>query len=298
MKKIVISGATGSIGTAIIRMGMSRGYDFTCIVHKGSIRIGNIPISENIHIIECDLNDYSSLNLTERYDVFIHLAWEKTFGLQRDDADIQLKNIQYTLDACRLAKRIGCSVFIGAGSQAEYGVSDVDLTPKLRVDPESGYGIAKYASGKLAALLCSQIDIRFNWVRILSIYGPNDSSKTFISYLIQELKEGHTPKITKCEQLWDYLYSDDAGEAFLAIAEKGKDGKTYVLGSGKGRKMSEYVNDIINVINSDGKVDFGAIDYYPHQPMHLVANITELTEDTGWTAKTPFVQGIRKIINS
>ena len=127
-------------------------------------------------------------------------------------------------------------VFIGAGSQAEYGVQSVDLTPELPVKPESGYGIAKYATGKLSAMLCKSLGMRQNWVRNLSVYGPNDGENTLISYVIRELKAGRSPELTKCEQIWDYLYADDAGDAILAIAEKGVDGKAYPLGSGKGRK--------------------------------------------------------------
>lgn len=39
------------------------------------------------------------------YDVFYHLAWAGTTGTARDDADLQLKNIEYTLDAVELAKK-------------------------------------------------------------------------------------------------------------------------------------------------------------------------------------------------
>lgn len=293
---IIITGATGSIGTAIIRQGITQDHSFVCIVHKGSQRVGNLLHSEKIQIVECNLSDYSNLQINGTFDVFIHLAWENTFGAQRDDVGIQVKNIQYTLDACRLAKRLGCRKFIGAGSQAEYGVTNIDLSPSLHVNPESGYGIAKYASGKMATILCSQIGIEFNWVRILSIYGPNDGAKTFISNLINEFKSGNSPKVTKCEQIWDYLYSDDAGNAFLAIAERGIDGKTYVLGSGKGRKMSEYLESIKNAINPSTNVQYGAIEYYPHQPMYLVADITELIEDTGWKPQVAFIEGIKKML--
>ena len=293
---IIITGATGSIGTAILRRGLEAGHSFTCIVHRGSHRLENIPRSPRIRIVECDLADYASLRLDGQFDVLIHLAWEKTFGAQRDDVDIQLKNIEYTLSACRLAQRLGCRRFIGAGSQAEYGVTDVDLTSATRVNPESGYGIAKFTSGRLSAMLCSQLGLSFNWVRILSIYGPHDGSKTFISYLIEEMKAGHSPKVTPCQQLWDYLYSDDAADAFLAISERGVDGKTYVLGSGKGRKMSEYLEEIKNAINPTIEVQYGAIDYYPHQPMHLVADISELTRDTGWKPQVTFAEGIQRLL--
>ncbi len=293
MNKIIVTGATGCVGSAIVRRALAQGMEVTCIVHEGSRRLGNLPQNERVKIVECNLSNYNSLNIDGQHDAFIHMAWEKTFGASRDDADTQTRNIQYTLDACHLAKRCGCQVFVGAGSQAEYGVQTVDLTSDLPVNPESGYGIAKYAAGKLSAMLCKSLGIRQNWVRILSVYGPNDGENTLISYVIRELKAGRSPELTKCEQTWDYLYADDAADAILAIAEKGIDGKAYPLGSGNGRKLSEYIEDIRNLINPAIEVKYGVKDYYPHQPMHLLANIVDLNTDTEWKSKFSFIDGIK-----
>ncbi len=295
MKKLILTGATGMIGNAIVREAVKNDYEVTCLVRKDSSRIKNLPKYEQVRIIDCNIADYSTLNLDGQFDVFMHLAWEKTTVGGRDDVDCQMKNIQYTLDAVRLAKRCGCSVFIGAGSQAEYGVQKVPLTPELPVNPESGYGIAKYTAGKFAGMLCNQLGIRFNWLRILSVYGKNDGENTLISYVIRELKAGRSPELTKCEQTWDYLHCDDAARAFLAVAEKGIDGKSYPLGNGKGRNLSEYIKDIQNEINPTVKIDFGKKTYYPHQPMYLVADISELTADTGWKPEIEFEKGILEI---
>lgn len=296
MKSILITGATGMIGSAIVEQAVKQGYEVTCLIRRGTTRIDNIPKDKNVKLIECDIDEYSSLELEEDYDVFMHLAWLKTFGNDRDNVELQLKNVQYTIDAVNLAKRAGCTVFIGAGSQAEYGIQKVDLTPSLPVNPESGYGIAKYTAGKLANMLCQQLEIRFNWLRILSVYGKNDNSYTLISYVIRELKAGRSPKLTKCEQMWDYLHCDDAARAFLSVAEKGIDGETYPLGSGRGRKLSEYVTDIRNSIAPDIKLTFGKKPYYPHQPMHLVADVSELEKDTGWKPQVKFIDGIKEMI--
>ena len=296
IQNIIVTGATGAVGSAVVRRALANGISVTCIVHQGSKRLGNLPQDERLRIVECNLSDYKTLQLDGEYDAFIHLAWEKTFGASRDDAEVQTRNIQYTLDAVQLAYRCGCKVFVGAGSQAEYGVQSVDLTPDLPVKPESGYGIAKYAAGKLSAMLCKSLGMRQCWVRILSVYGPNDGENSLISYLIREFKAGNSPQLTKCEQMWDYLYADDAADAILAVAERGKDGKAYPLGSGQGRRLSKYVNDIRQAVNPAIDVQFGAKDYYPHQPMHLVADISELTEDTGWKAKVSFQKGVMIII--
>lgn len=298
MRKIIITGATGMIGGAIIREAIEKEYEITCIVRRNSSRIKNISKNEHIHIIESNISEYRNLNLKEKYDIFIHLAWDKTSVNGRDDVDSQLKNIEYTLDAVRLAKKCGCSVFIGAGSQAEYGIQTVPLSTNNPVNPESGYGIAKFTAGKFAGLLCKQLGIHFNWMRILSIYGVNDGENTLISYCIRELKNGRSPELTPCEQIWDYLNCDDAARAFLAVAEYGVDGKIYPLGSGIGRKLSNYISDIQQIVNPTIPINFGKKNYYPHQPMYLVADINELEKDTGWKVEIDFKKGIEKLLKA
>jgi len=284
------------IGSAIARCALEQGMDVLCIVRKGTNRFDNLPKSERLKIVYADISEYTHLEIQGNYDVFFHLAWEKTSGVSRDDVDTQVENIQYTMDAVRLAKHLGCKKFIGAGSQAEYGIVSEPLKSDMPVNPESGYGITKYTAGKLSRLLCTQLGLQFNWVRILSVYGPLDGAHTLIMYAIHELQAGHSPEFTKCEQTWDYLYCDDAARAFLAIGEKGIDGKTYPLGSGNKKKLSEYLEVIKDIISPDTELQFGKKEYYPHQPMYLCADISELTNDTGWKPEVSFEEGIKKII--
>jgi nucleoside-diphosphate-sugar epimerase len=298
MKKIVITGATGMIGSALVKQALEKDIEVLCLARKDSKRIDTIPKSEKVNIVFAGLSEYESLDISEQYDAFFHLAWDKTFGVSRDDVDIQLRNIQYTLDAVRLAKWLGCSVFVGAGSQAEYGIVSEPVKSDTPVNPQSGYGIAKYAAGKFSMLLCVQLGIRFNWLRILSVFGPLDGLHTLIMYAINELRAGNSPEFTKCEQVWDYLYSDDAARAFLAVGDRGIDGTVYPLGSGKQRKLSGYLESLRDIVNPDGILQFGKKDYYSHQPMFLCADISELTADTGWKPEISFEEGITKILYS
>jgi nucleoside-diphosphate-sugar epimerase len=257
-----------------------------------------LPKSERLEIVYAGISEYAQLDISGSCDVFYHLAWEKTFGASRDDVDSQMANIQYTLDAVRLAKRLGCKKFIGAGSQAEYGIATEPLKPETPVNPESGYGIAKYAAGRFARLLCAQLGLQFNWVRVLSVYGPLDGVHSLIMYTIHELQTGRSPEFTKCEQVWDYLYCDDAARAFFAIGENGVDGKTYPLGSGTKKDLSKYLEIIRDIIAPDAVLQFGKKTYYPHQPMYLCADISELTNDSGWRPEVSFEEGIKRIIGS
>ena len=296
MKSIVITGATSMIGSALLRYATLQNINVLCIVRKDSKKLENIPKSEYIRITYCNINEYDTININEKYDIFFHIAWEKTSVSLRDDVEAQINNIQYTINAVHLAKRLGCRKFIGAGSQAEYGIVNEPLKPETPVNPQNGYGIAKFTSGKLSKLLCTQLDLQFNWVRILSVYGLFDNINSLIMYTINELQNRHSPELTKCEQIWDYLYCDDTAKALLAIGKSGVNGKFYPLGSGKVQKLSKYIENIRDIISPDIELHFGKKEYYPHQPMYLCADISELTYDTGWRPEISFEDGIKKVL--
>lgn len=296
--KIAITGATGSIGVEITNLALTQGHSVLAIVNPNSTRSSNLTPHPKLKIIKCSISRYRDLFKIEQCDVFIHLAWCKTTGAERDDVQIQSLNIGYALDAVHLAKSWGAKVFIGAGSQAEYGICSVDLSPSTPINPQSGYGIAKYASGRLCGILCDQLGIHFNWVRILSVFGSNDKDSTLINYLISSFKSNIPPELTECNQIWDYLYAKDAAKAIMLICEKGKDRSTYVLGSGTKRSLREYVQSIKKITGSKVEPKFGAKSYYPHQPMYLCADITALSSDVGFNPEYTFEEGIIDIVEN
>ncbi len=299
MKRAIITGATGVIGTALIGELISCGVEVLVICREGSARNSVLPDSPLVSKIFCSLDGLKNLqNLSGRtYDVFYHFAWDKTFGNGRNDVYTQEQNVRYTLDAVGVAKRFGCSTFIGAGSQAEYGRVNGKLSPETPCFPENGYGIAKLCAGQTSRIYAEQLGIKHVWVRVLSIYGPNDGEQTMVASTINKLKNGQKADFTKAEQLWDYLYSGDAAEAFRLLGEKGKNGKVYVLGSGQAIPLKDYITVIANALNANGLLNFGAIPYSAKQVTYLCADVSDLYTDVGWTAKTKFADGIKTIID-
>ena len=69
MKRILITGATGMIGSAIIREAIKQNYEITCLVRKDSSRITNIPESLNVKIVDCNISEYSTLDLKDNFDI-------------------------------------------------------------------------------------------------------------------------------------------------------------------------------------------------------------------------------------
>lgn len=298
MKKAIITGPTGAVGVSLIEELISNGIKVTAVCRPNSKRISAVPAHELVDIVECDVSNYHSLanTLDSDYDVFYHFAWDGTYGDTRQDMELQSKNIEYTIDAVHLAKALGCKVFVGAGSQSEFGHVDGILHPDMPCNPDNGYGIAKLAANKMSKIECSKLGIRHEWCRIVSLYGPFDGMHTMVMSTITKLLNGEEPQCTPAEQVWDYIYSKDAAKAFRLVAEKGKDGEIYCLGTGKTRQLKDFIRVIRDTVDPSIDIQFGAIPYYQNQVMHLEADIDNLIRDTGFTPTYSFEEGVKETV--
>ncbi|MCM1233105.1 MAG: NAD(P)-dependent oxidoreductase [Ruminococcus flavefaciens] len=295
MKRVVITGPTGAIGMALIQKCIEAGTEVAAVCHRGSTRIARIPASDKVTVVECSLDEMYRLPqlLEGRYDVFYHLAWAHTAGRRRDDTKAQVQNICYTMDAVEAAAKLGCECFIGAGSQAEYGRVRENLTADTPTFPDNGYGIAKLCAGQMSRLRCGQLGIRHIWFRILSVYGRYDGEQTMVMSSLRQMLRGEAPEYTPAEQMWDYLYSVDAAQAFELAAQRGRDGAVYCLGSGQAQPLRTYIEIMRDEIAPELALQFGSKPYAERQVMYLCADISELQKDTGFMPRIGFREGIR-----
>lgn len=299
MKKAIITGPTGAVGMALIDQLVSHGIQVTVICRPDSKRLGNIPKHSLINLIACSLDKLKNLHgtLSRDFDVFYHLGWTGTYGEERRDILTQERNIIYTLDAVRLAHELNCSVFIGAGSQSEFGHVEGVMHPDLPCNPDNGYGAAKLSAGIMSRILCKEINIRHIWCRIFSVYGPYDNENTMIMSSIRTMLMGKRTRFTEGNQVWDYIYSKDAAEAFCLAAKYGRNGAIYCLGSGKTRRLKDYIMVMRDAIDPTLDIGLGELEYYPNQVMHLEADISSLTRDTGFVPSVDFETGIKETID-
>lgn len=301
INKAVVTGPTGVIGTALIKELAEQNIDVYAVCRPDSQRMDNIIKHERVHIVPCSLDNLDTLStqIGETCDAFFHLAWTGTLDPRnRFDMYLQNRNVRYALDAVEAAHALKCEVFVGAGSQAEYGIKSGIMRPDTYPEPISGYGMAKLCAGQMTRSMCEGYGIRHVWPRILSVYGVNDGEQTLISSAILKMLDGQRFSMTAGEQVWDYLYAGDAAEALLAMAERGKDGAVYVLGSGKTMKLKQYIEIIRDKINPDLEIGFGEIPYNKDQVMHMEADNRSLMEDTGWIPKVGFADGVQYLIDA
>lgn len=299
MKKVIITGGTGAIGIAFIKKCIQSQTEIFVLCHKNSKRIENIPRHPLVKVIEMNLNELCKVTENDIgcFDTFYHLGWEGTFGCTRNDMKLQIKNIQYTVEAVELAQRLGCHTFIGVGSQAEYGRYNGILTPDTRTKPENGYGMAKLCAGQMSRQICKDKGIKHIWTRVLSVYGPYDGLESMVISSILKMLKGEKASFTKGEQKWDYLYCSDAAEALFLLGDYGADGKTYCIGSGKARQLKEYIYCMRDEINPDLPIGIGDLAYAENQVMHLQADIADLKADTGFKPRIDFKEGIKHTID-
>lgn len=297
-KRAAITGVTGAIGMALLEKCIREDYEVLAVCRRGSKRNSQIPSSPKITVLETDLTELDKAVLPDDRpcETFYHLAWGGTFGADRDDMQMQIHNIEGTLAAVRLAARLGCRTFVGAGSQAEYGRTEELLRPDTPAFPESGYGMAKLCAGQMSRKVCEQLGLVHIWVRVLSVYGPYDRAETMVSATLRQMLRGEETRFTPGGQLWDFLYSADAADALFRIGQHPLHGRIYCLGSGQAHPLREFIIKMKELTGCLAPVRLGEIPYSPKQVMHLCADIRALTEDTGFVPVTDFETGIQGTI--
>lgn len=298
MKKIAVTGATSMIGAALIKICIERNVEVLAIVRKSSNRLSRLPQSKLLHILECNLEDLESVSeMPYGYDVFYHLAWAYTSKDQRDNPILQEANIKTTLDAVRLAKRLGCKKFIGAGSQAEYGSSHEMICADTKPEPCTAYGIAKYSANMLSRKLCEQLGLLHIWGRIFSVYGCNDNDGTMLSYAVDQFLKGQPARFSSARQIWNYLYEDDAGMMFYLLGTKEVEPGIYCIAAEESRPLRLFIEEMAELFGEEAKCEF-APDHAETELTELRVDIEKTISAVNYHPRISFREGISRVMDS
>lgn len=297
--KIVITGATGFIGTALCRELLENGHEVVAVIRPGSARKGKLDFGKElnggIRMVEAALEKLSGLGeLVNGADVFYHLAWNGSAGVERESFDIQYTNIGYTAEAVRAAVECGCKKFIGAGSQAEYGVvkgiaKEYETVPH----PFMMYGAAKLAAYHMGRLTAGQEGISFVWPRIYSVYGVGENPGTLVNYVIDTLRKGEVPELSPCENMWNFMYITDCVRALRMLGENEETEGVYHVASEDTRVLKEFVEEIRDIVAPESELRFGAKVSNPERTFWLRTDVERL-KGLGFEERVRFEEGIRK----
>lgn len=296
--RVFLTGATGFLGSWVLRRLLERGIPVAALARPGS-SVARLRGCGAFRTIEGDLGSIGSLRpALEGFgaDVVIHCAWAGVGNAHRNDDSQIAANVGPTADLARLARDLRCKAWIGLGSQAEYGPAQGPLDERAPTEPTTLYGAAKLASCVLARRICGLGGVRFAWLRVFSTYGPGEDFGWLVPHLTRALLRGETPALTACGQRWDFLFGPDAAEAVAAVATSGGAEGIFNLGSGVAHPLRRVVEQIRDLVDPSLRLGIGQIPYRPDQVMHLEADIRRLAEAAGWRPRTTLEEGLRQTV--
>jgi nucleoside-diphosphate-sugar epimerase len=231
-------------------------------------------------------------------DVVFHLAWTGGNSHKHlNDIDQVYANVPGSLELIRIAKECGCEAFVYLGSAVEYGTYSVPVKETDPIVPSNLYGIAKSTTMALTRALCGQMGMRFCGVRVFWAYGPMDDPQRMVPSVTQQLLRGERPSVTPGEQLWDFLYIEDAVEALIGLGFNRQAEGIFNLGSGLPHSIRDVVSTIRDLVDPNAPIGFGDIAYRSDQVMHLQADISKLTHATGWRPRTALQEGLQQTVD-
>ena len=226
-----------------------------------------------------------------------HLGWAGVSSGHRNDAGLQLGNIQFAVELAQLCADCRTPLFVGAGSQAEYGPKRLLISEAECPTPTTLYGAAKLSACLLTQRIMELAGLQHAWLRIFSTYGPGDNPDWLLPSLIRQLLQGQCPPLTACEQTWDYLHVDDAAAAFERVAATGATG-IFNLASGVEVPLRDVVLQIRDAINPQLQLGFGAVPYRPDQVMRMQVSTERLRVMADWRPLTVLSDGLAHMIQS
>ncbi len=297
--RALVTGAAGFIGSYLTRVLLRERATVAVVLRPGSDAWRIREVLPSVRVIRGDLRQLAEVRsaiLDFAPETVFHLAWHGVMSEHRNAIDQIEANLEPSLELFRIGVAAGCGAWVGLGSQAEYGPANCLLDEETPTRPSTTYGVVKLCVGLLTERLAREAGIRHAWVRVFSTYGPGDHPSWLISYLIGELLKKGQPRLTGCEQLWDYLHVADAAEALYRVSVESCAEGVLNLGSGQAYRLRGIVEQIRDMIDPALPLGFGEVPYRPDQVMHLQADISKIRRLTGWEPRIPLAEGLRQTV--
>ena len=297
--KAIVAGATGFVGTNLVKRLLEKGYEVIVLVNTCNKQLPDW--SQAVRVLECPSEKICNLDeiCPDRdVDVFYNLAWHGTAGILRGDYDAQLRNIKYCCDSVVGAKKIGCKRYLYAGSIMEYEAMNSIPCNELKPSINTIYSVAKLTADFMLKVLANHTGLEYISVIISNIYGPNERSPRFLNTIIRKMMANERIEMTHGKQLYDFIYMSDAVEEIILCGEKGKPNHFYYIGNSKQRPLKEFVLEAKNIIKSDSKIDFGAVEFNGVELTYTEFDTGKVERELGYVPKVSFKQGIKHLQES
>lgn len=298
--RCLVTGGSGFVGSWLVRKLLQESTEVAILVRPTSNLWRIEDVLSRLHILQGNLSDIeaSKFSIADfAPDVIFHLAWAGATSQKYVDNIGQVyDNLPGSLRLFRVAHEAGARDFISLGTVLEYGRYSVPVVESDVARPSTLYGASKYAVSLLGPRLCEILGMRFCHIRLFWTYGPRDDERRLLPYVIKSLLAEEVAALTPGQQLWDYLYIEDAADAIYRLASAKSASGVFNLGSGRSYAIRGIVEQLRDMIDPTLPLGFGQLPYSPDQIMHLQADISRIQQATGWSPKTDLRSGLRQTI--
>ena len=220
--KVFITGATGFLGSHVVRQLLVRGHHVVA-GHRANSDLWRLKaVRGDIELVEADLSRRTSIENALRNhppDAIINCA---AYGVKYEEQDIQqafMVNVYGTSHLILAAKETGVSRFIHIGSCFEYGNKDHPVHEDEILEPTSMYGVSKASGTLLALVLSKQNNVPLVVVRLFGLWGALEGKDRLVPQVIDHCLTRTRLKLTGCEQIRDYLFVEDAAAMLADLVE-------------------------------------------------------------------------------
>lgn len=298
MKKILITGVAGFIGSNVASRFLLEGYSVVGVDDLSGGHLDNIP--EGVEFIKGDLALASTIAMLPcDCRKILHLAGQSSGEISFDDpvADLE-KNTVSTLNLIRYGVENKIERLVYASSMSTYGaVPDEAISESHECRPLSCYGVGKHTSegylrvyqGKLPSVS----------LRMFNVYGPGQDLSNLRQgmvsiYLAQALANGQIEVKGSTDRFRDLIFIDDVVEAwFRASTYSSALGQTLNLGTGVKTKVGGLLEMVCELVPGSSYFVQGAT---PGDQSGIFADVTKLNNCLGMKSFVPVDIGLRKFV--
>ncbi len=301
MKRVILTGGTGFVGANLARRLLSEGHEVHLLVRQNYTPWRIDAIREDVNLHEVSLEDGQTLaSRVEkiRPDWIFHLATHGAYSYQTDLQRMVQTNVIGTINLVEACLKTGFETFVNTGSSSEYGFKEHAPSETEWLEPNSHYAVTKASSTLFCRYTAQSRKVNLPTLRLYSVFGPYEEPTRLVPTLILRGLGGGLPTLVNSDIARDYVYVEDAIEAYLLAAtqQNQKSGAIYNVGTGIQTSLSEIVDIARRLMGITEEPRWGSMPDRVWDAMVWVADIRKIRETLGWQPKHTLEQGFRSML--
>ena len=207
--------------------------------------------------------------------------------------NLQLQNALNTVECLKMAKQLGCTRFVCAGSIMEREVEAAVHTQGSRPGMGYIYGMGKHIAHCLCKSVAADIGIDLLWPMITNTYGVGELSPRFVNTTLRKIINKEPLQFTAATQNYDFIYVSDVALAFFLVARDGAPFKEYIIGSGEARPLKRFILEMQQELAPEAVPQFGDVPFTGTNLPLSAFDTTDIEQDCNFKPAISFAQGTR-----